>query len=101
MDLLTMVSGFLGAGGFASLLTYLTTRRKQTIDAETQIRETILKVLEDERRENATCEERVAQLTTRVEELVTQNAALRQQISDLEDLVRGLRETLLATYARA
>lgn len=100
MQLIELVGSVLGTGAFTSLLTYLATRRQQTLDSETKVRDTILKVLDDERKENATCEERVTQLTGRIEELVQQNSALKQQITDLEVMVTTLRETLLQTYLK-
>lgn len=99
MDLIQLVGTVVGTSGLTGFFSYMLAKAKLNKESEDSVRAFLKKILDEERKENATCEERVTTLTGRVEELLVQNSALKAQIETLEESLKSLRELLLAHYS--
>lgn len=88
MDLSVLIPAVLGSSAITALASglwqYLSRRRRQTIDWDSQAKETVLRVLADERQENAEQGKTISLLSARVEQLIVENSALKAQIAILE-----------------
>lgn len=100
MTTMELIGAVVGSNLVSSLTTFLATRKKQSIDADQKIRDTIMKILEDERKDNETCEKRVIELTNRVETLISENSGLRSQVTELKEQITLLTNMVLAHYAK-
>lgn len=88
MDLSVLIPAVLGSSAVTALASglwgYLSRRRRQTIDWDQHAKETVLKVLADERQENAEQGKTITLLSARIEQLIVENAELKNQIRVLE-----------------
>lgn len=100
MTILEALVAILTSSLISSVLTYLTARKKQDATSEEKVRDTIFKILDQEREDNETCEQKVAALAVKVETLLIENAALKAQLSTLTDTCEQMRELLFAEYLK-
>lgn len=98
--IITGVLGLLGGGFGTALFSFLKDRKAQQATAEEQVRNYMLKVLEEEREDGNSCEEKVEKLTARIEQLIAENAHLRGQVTELQDSVKALRDFILTNYSK-
>ena len=88
MDYIALTAAILGSSAVTALAgglwSYLTKRKRQQIDWDSQAKSTVMKVLDDERKENEKQGAQVEALTKRIEVLILENAELKKQIALLE-----------------
>lgn len=84
MNIAEIITAVLSSSALTGIGTYLATKQKQQLSGDEQVRATFQKLLEDERKENHINDSKVIELTCRIEQLITENAALKTQIQHLE-----------------
>lgn len=92
MTWMELISSIISSSALTGLGTYLVTRQKQALTGDEQIRQAYQKILADERKENHMNDTKVTELTCRIEQLITENAALKMQIQNLEVQLDTIKE---------